>query len=268
MPVAASRRKRVLVVGGGIAGMMAAVTAARRGHAVVLCEAADELGGILRSEAALPFKRDMYELGRTYARFCEEEGVEVRLGTRVDAACAQALAPDACIVAVGSEPVAAPMPCAPDARVLSVDDLYLDGAETGDDVFVLGGGLTGCECALLLAGQGKRVHIAQRSPLAKDANIRQRPILLAQIGQAGIDVHQGWRGTEVRADGVVLGSADGEERFVPADTVVIALGQRSRSAVVEELRDCAPFVRVVGDAVRPRTITAATYEAYHAALDI
>lgn len=268
VPVAARRRKRVLVVGGGIAGMMAAVTAARRGHEVTLCEAGDELGGILRSEQALPFKREMYELGRTYARFCKEEGVEVRLSTKVDAATAEAFAPDACIIAVGSESVNAAMPIEEGARVYSIDDLYLRGAKTGENVFVLGGGLTGCECAIWLAGQGKQVHIAQRSPLAKDANVRQRPILLAEIEKCGIDVNEGFRGTEVKRDGVLLRSKEGEEKFVEADTVVIALGQRSRSAEVEELRDCAPFMRIVGDALAPRTVTAATYEAYHAALDI
>lgn len=267
VPVHESRRKRVLVVGGGIAGMTAAVTARQRGHQVILCEAEAELGGILRAEQAVPFKHDMYQLGVTYAYLCQKEGVDVRLNTRVDAAYAEQLNPDAVIIAVGSEAVRPPMPVAEDANVLVVDDIYLDGAEVGQKVFIMGGGLTGCECALLMASQGKEVHIAQRSPLAKDCNIRQRPILLKQIEAAGIHVHQGFRVSEVRADGVVMGNGQTEE-FVAANTVICALGQRSRTEMVDQLRDSAPFVRVVGDAVAARTITDATYEAFHAALDI
>lgn len=269
LPVPEACRKRVLVVGGGIAGMVAACTAAERGHSVVLCEAAGELGGILRTEAALTFKRDMYELGRSYARRCERLGVDVRLNTPVDAALAEELAPDACIVAVGSEAIPLPIPAAEGVQVLSIDELYLEGAATGDEVVVLGGGLTGSECALNLARQGKRVHVVEmRDALAPDANIRHRPILLAEVEAAGVDVVLNARGKEVRGDGLLVEEADGAERLVPGQTVVCAIGQRSRRAAADALLDAAPFVRVVGDAKRPANITTAVYEAFHAALDI
>lgn len=260
--------KKVLVVGGGIAGMKAAETAALRGHDVTLCEAERELGGILRSEAALPFKEDMYRLGLSYARLIEKAGVDVRMGVRVDAAFAEDFAPDALIVAVGSEALTLPMPVADDARVLSIDDLYLNGAEPGEEVVIIGGGLTGTECALLMARQGRKVHlVSNEETLAPGANIRQRPILLAEIAAAGVDVLLNAFACEVSAEGVWV-EQDGERRLVPGDTVVCAIGQRSRSAVVEELLDGAPFVRVVGDARRPADITTAIYEAYHAAMDI
>lgn len=260
--------KKVLVVGGGIAGMKAAETAALRGHDVTLCEAERELGGILRSEAALPFKEDMYRLGLSYARLIEKAGVDVRMGVRVDAAFAEDFAPDALIVAVGSEALTLPMPAADDARVLSIDDLYLNGAEPGEEVVIIGGGLTGTECALLMAQQGRKVHlVSNEETLAPGANIRQRPILLAEVDAAGIDVLLNAFACEVSAEGVWV-ERDGERRLVSGDTVVCAIGQRSRSAAVEELLDGAPFVRVVGDARRPADITTAIYEAYHAAMDI
>ena len=264
----AGYRKKVLVVGGGIAGMVAAHTAALRGHDVTLCEAQGELGGILRSEQALPFKVDMYNLGKTYALLCERAGVDIRLNTRVDAAFADGFAADAVIVAVGSEPMKLPMPVDPDRLVLEVDDMYLRGAEPGDTVAVIGGGLTGCECALWLAQQGKKAHLLEmREELAVDANIRNRPILLAELDSAGVNVHTGARVKEVGAAAVLAQTAEGE-LAIEADTVVSAIGQRSRTADVEALLDAAPFVRVVGDAVRPSNITNAVYEAYHAALDI
>ncbi len=89
------------------------------------------LGGILRTEAALPFKRDMYELGRTYAHLLDRLGVDVRLNTEVDAAFAKRIAPDAVIVAVGSAPIPMPLPVEEGARVLSIDDLYLEGEQPG-----------------------------------------------------------------------------------------------------------------------------------------
>ena len=269
MDVAPAReKKRVLVVGGGIAGMVAARTAALRGHDVTLCEKAAELGGILRTERCLPFKEDMYNLGLSYALLCERAGVDMRLGTEVDAAWADDFGADAVIVAVGSEPIPMPVPVDEAADVLSIDDLYLDGAPIADEVTVVGGGLTGCECALNLARQGKTVHLAEmRDGLAIDANVRHRPILLAEIEDSGLDVHINARVLRVEADGVVV-EEEGEERLLPAQTVICAIGQRPRAAAVDALRDSAPFVRIVGDAQRPANVTTAVYEAYHAALDI
>ncbi len=258
-----ARPKHVLVAGGGIAGMKAAHTAALRGHDVTLCEASDELGGILRTEAALPFKYDMYELGRTYAHLCREDGVDIRLETPVTAALCEELEPDALIIAVGSEPIKLPFPVAEDARVISIDELYLDGVEPGPEVAVIGG-----ECALQLARTGHKVHLIEMRPeLAPDANIRHRPILLAELEGEDIDVLTGAAAKCVDADGVTV-TVDGEERVVPCQSVIAAIGQRSRSAVVDELRDGAPFVRVIGDAQRPANITLAIYEAYHAGLDV
>ncbi len=264
----AAHTKRVLVVGGGIAGMVAAYVAAERGHDVTLCEAEAELGGILRTEQALPFKQDMYELGRSYALLCERAGVDIRLNTKVDAAFADDFAADAVIVAVGSEGIPLPVPADEDARIVTIDDLYLNGAEVGDEIAIIGGGLTGCECALFMARKGKTAHVIEmRDGLAIDANIRNRPILLAELEEAGVDELINAPAQRVTAQGVIVKTPDGE-RTVPADTVVCAVGQRSRVAAVDDLRDAAPFVRIIGDAVRPANITTAVCEAWHAALDI
>ena len=81
-------------------------------------------------------------------------------------------------------------------------------------------------------------------------------------------VHTGCKGLEVRSDGIVCETKDGERILVPGTSVICALGQRSRIADVDALRDCAPFVRVIGDAAKVSTITNAVYWGYHAALDI
>ena len=106
-----------------------------------------------------------------------------------------------------------------------------------------------------------------RDALAIDANIRNRPILLAELENAGVDEVVNARAQRVTAEGVVVETPEGE-RTLPGDTVICAIGQRSRKDAADALLDGAPFVRVVGDARRPANITTAVYEAWHAAMDI
>ena len=261
-------KKKVLVAGGGPGGLYAAWTAARRGHQVILCEKESELGGILKSEQALPFKHEMYELAGTYAKFCRDAGVEIRLNTEVTREYAEKEAPDALIIAVGSEPLVPPIPGLDGENVVVVNNYYLEQDKVGDEVVVMGGGLAGCECAIHLGQAGKTVRLVEmRDVLAPDANVRHRPLLLAEIGKY-VDVRTSHRALRVTKEGVVCADKDGNEVLVPGSSVICALGQRSRSKVVDELRDCAPFVRIIGDAARVSTITNAVYWGYHAALDI
>ena len=261
-------KKKVLVAGGGPGGLYAAYTAARRGHQVILCEKEEELGGILKSEQALPFKREMYELSGTYAKFARDAGVEIRTSVEVTPEYVEKEAPDALIVAVGSKPLVPPIEGLDGENVVIVNNYYLEKEKVTDQVVVFGGGLAGCECAIHLGMEGKQVHLVEmRSELAPDANVRHRPLLLKEI-EKYVTVHTGCRGLKVSSDGVLCENEEHQQVLVPGTTVICALGQRSRSALVDSLRDCAPFVRVIGDAHRVSTITNAVYEGYHAALDI
>ena len=106
-----------------------------------------------------------------------------------------------------------------------------------------------------------------RDDAALDAVVRQRPLLLEKLREF-CTVHTGYRGLEVTKEGIWCESKDGEKLLVPGATVICALGQRSNRQTVDELCDCAPFVRVIGDANAVGTITKATYQGHHAALDI
>ena len=261
-------KKKVLVAGGGPGGLYAAYTAARRGHRVLLCEKEGELGGILKSEQALPFKREMYELAGTYAKLAQDAGVEIRLNTPVTPELAAAEAPDALIIAVGSAPLVPPIPGLDGDNVVLVNHYYKEKDKVADDVVVFGGGLAGCECAIHLGMEGKRVHLVEmRDTLAPDANVRHRPLLLKEI-EKYVTVHTGCKGLEVCPDGILCETKDGKQVLVPGTSVICALGQRSLTADVDALRDAAPFVRVIGDAAKVSTITNAVYWGYHAALDI
>ena len=228
-----------------------------------------ELGGVLKSERALPFKHEMYELTGTYERFCRAAGVDIRLNAPATAASVEAEGADALIVAVGSTPLVPPIPGLDGPNVIVVNDYYLHADEVGKSVVVLGGGLAGCECAIHLAREGKQVALVEmRDALAPDANVRHRPLMLAEIERLGIKVLTGHQALRVEEAGVTCKNPDGGEVQIEGATVICALGQRSNVAAVDELADAAPFVRVIGDAARVATITQAVYQGYHAALDI
>ena len=264
-------KKKVLVAGGGPGGLYAAYTAARRGHHVVLCEKENELGGILKSEQALPFKYEMYQLTGAYEKLARDAGVEIRLNTEVTKEYAEKENADALIIAVGSEPLVPPIPGLDGDNVVVVNNYYREKDQVGGEVVVMGGGLAGCECAIHLAQEGKTVRLVEmRDELAPDANVRHRPLMLKQMDELDkkLTIYTGHKALKVTADGVVCQGKDGKEVLVPGGSVICALGQRSRANVVEQLRDAAPFVQVIGDAAKVSTITNAVYWGYHAALDI
>ena len=261
-------KKKVVVVGGGVGGMKAAITAAERGHHVTLLEKTDALGGILKCEQAVSFKYEMYQLGLTFARQLEKLGVDVRLNTEATPELLEELAPEALILAVGSSPIIPPLPGIHGENVVVVNDYYRSRERVSGSVVVLGGGLAGCECAVHLGMEGKKVHIVEmRDALAVDCNIRHRPILLKNVGEY-TTVHLNHAGLRVTEDGLICRDPEGREVLIPGKTVICAVGQRSNRDAVMRLRDCAPWVREIGDCVRVSNITSAVYQGYHAALDI
>ncbi len=266
--IPAPEKKKVLVAGGGPGGLYAAYTAARKGHQVILCEKESDVGGILKSEQALPFKHEMYELSGTYKLLAEKAGVEIRLNTEVTKEYAEKEDVDALIIAVGSTPLVPPIPGLNGNNVVLVNNYYLEKEKVSDEVVVFGGGLAGCECAIHLGMEGKKVCLVEmRDELAPDANVRHRPLLLKEIEKYAT-VYTGYKGLEVTADGILCEDKNGSKQLVPGKSVICALGQRSRTDAVTELQDAAPFVRVIGDAAKVSTITNAVYWGYHAALDI
>lgn len=261
-------KKKVVVVGGGPGGLYAAYTAARRGHRVILMEKEGEVGGILKSEQAIPFKREMYELAHTYELLARKAGAEIRLNTEATPETVEAEKPDALIIAAGSRPLVPPIKGLDGDNVVIVNNYYREKDKVGDHVVVFGGGLAGCECAIHLGREGKKVEIVEMRPtLAPDANVRHRPLLLAEIAKTA-RVHTSYKGVEVTKEGILCTDPSGAQVLVPGDTVICALGQRSRTDVVDALRDCAPFVRVIGDAAKVSTITNAVYWGHWAGMDI
>ena len=198
----------------------------------------------------------------------ELAGVEVRLNTTATEELLEEMKPEALILAVGSKPIVPPLPGMDGDNVVVVNNYYLEKDKVGDSVVVLGGGLAGCECAVHLGMEGKKVHIVEmRDALAVDCNIRHRPILMQQVDKY-TTVHLNHTGLQVTKEGLLARNAEGEEVLIPGTTVICAVGQRSNRDDVLLLRGCAPWVREIGDCVRVSNITNAMYMAYHAGLDI
>jgi NADPH-dependent 2,4-dienoyl-CoA reductase/sulfur reductase-like enzyme len=235
---------------------------------VILLEKTDALGGILKCEQAVSFKYEMYQLGLTFARQLEKLGVDVRLNTEATPALLEELAPEALILAVGSNPIVPPLSGIDGENVVIVNDYYRNKDKVSDSVVVLGGGLAGCECAVHLGMDGKQVRIVEmRDSLAVDCNIRHRPILLQNV-EKYTTVHLQHAGLRITEEGLVCRNSEGGEVLIPGKTIICAVGQRSNRDAVMQLRNCAPWVREIGDCVRVSNITNAVYQGYHAGLDI
>ena len=264
----APEKKTVLVAGGGIGGMQAALTAAARGHRVILCEKGPRLGGVLLCEEKVPFKKHLGEYLEHQALMISRAPIEVRLNTEVTPAMARELAPDVIVAALGARPLIPSIPGIDGGNVALAEEVYLAPEKAGQRVVILGGGLVGCELAIFLAGLGREVRILEMSPaLNFGTNLLQGQSIGLELKRLQVEAELNTRVTGISGDGVT-GQGSGGERFFPADTVVCALGMRPNRDEAAALALCAPEFHVLGDCVTPATIYQATNAAYFAALDI
>jgi len=264
----AESRKKVLIAGGGPGGMQCAVTAAKRGHDVILCEKTDRLGGMLRCEETVPFKAAFPKYIETMSRRMAVAGVDIRMNTDVTPELVADIAPDVLIVAIGAGAVVPNIAGINGENVVFAAD-YTAGEKTlGKRIAVLGGGLAGCEFALHYAENGHDVTVIEMSDVvAAEGNPRHRPILIKKL-EAEVDLRTGLRGREITERGIMCVDKNGNDVFIEADNVVVAVGMKADHAKTDALRGTAPQVQVIGDCMKPGLIRDAVFRAYHAALDI
>lgn len=260
-----SPRRKILVAGGGCGGMEAAITAARRGHDVVLYEKGPRLGGWLNIEGHLPFKQDLYRYARTLEHECGVYGVKVVLNTPVTPDIISAEQPDTVICAIGSEPAIPPIDGVERSHVTTVTAMYEQGFVPGKKVVVIGGGLVGCETALHLGLEGHDVTVIEMRPdVAMDATADHRKYLMPRL-QAHAALATSLCVTGITADAVLATDVEGHLHTFPADSVLIAAGLKSRAAEAETLRSPDYDFVIIGDAKRPRNVCAAVREGFDAA---
>jgi 2,4-dienoyl-CoA reductase-like NADH-dependent reductase (Old Yellow Enzyme family)/thioredoxin reductase len=262
----AAEPRRVTVVGGGPAGLEAACVAAQRGHRVSLYEQDERLGGQLNLAARAPHKEEFLDVIRYLALMAERLGVAVHLGTRVTPEGLIAETPDAVIVATGGVPLTIPFPGLESTRWLLATDA-LEGTVSVEtaSAFVIGGGLIGLEVADFLAAQGKRVTLVEMLPeVGADMDMLARAMLLKRLGRYPVELHTGTRVTGLTA-AAAIAEKDGQELRFPIETVVLAVGVRSNRDLADGLEGSGLEYHVVGDAVEPRRVLEAIWEAFETA---
>jgi NADPH-dependent 2,4-dienoyl-CoA reductase/sulfur reductase-like enzyme len=264
-------RKKVMVIGGGPAGMMAAQVLQQRGHSASLYEKSDRLGGLLNDACLVPFK----QLMREYVDWDVAEtmacGAAVHLNTEVTQELIEQENPDAIIVATGSVYLTPPIPGIEHA--LPVRDVDSHEVQCGQNVVVCGGGITGLECALALSNQGKTVTVVDMLPrenFVMEMPIFNRADLLAQLEENGVQLVGSQRIQSIEG-GVRTLDGEGNEQFFPADSVVNALGVKPDDGLGKALLQTygSDQVILVGDCTaRGGTYYRANHEAYDAAMRI
>ena len=260
----AKQKKKVLIVGGGPGGISAARTAAERGHEVILCEKEPVLGGKLYFADGISFKQNIVRYREFIIEKAMASGVDVRLNTAVTPALVAELKPDVLIAAVGADPVILTIPGANTAVIGA--DISVD-TKIGKRVVIIGGGLIGCETGLHLANDGHEVTIIEMQPdIAMDCGHFHRTALMEEINK--LDIRTGLKSSRIESGGAYAEDASGQECFFPADTVIMAVGMKPRTSLVESLRSLVPEFYAIGDCLKAGKILNAVRNGYDIAVHI
>jgi NADPH-dependent 2,4-dienoyl-CoA reductase/sulfur reductase-like enzyme len=267
--IPAERPRRVMVIGGGPAGLEAAYIAALRRHQVSLYEQEDRLGGQFHLAAQAPYKEEFLDVIRYLSLMVKRAGVDVHLETRITPQMVTDMHPDVVIIATGGIPLTIPFPGLNETRWLLASDL-LDGAgkvETPTAV-VIGGGLVGLEVGDLLAGQGKQVVVVEMLPeVGADMDVLARSMLLGRLRTHDVTIHTGTRVTRFTRN-TVFAQQNNHEIHFPIETVIVAVGVRPNRELADALGPSGLEMHVVGDAVQPRKALEAIWEGFEVGLKI
>jgi 2,4-dienoyl-CoA reductase-like NADH-dependent reductase (Old Yellow Enzyme family)/thioredoxin reductase len=265
--------RKVLVVGGGPAGMEAARTAAARGHKVILLEKEGKLGGTLIMAAAAPFKVDMQQYLDWAARTTmQTPNLTVKLSTPATREIIKTENPDVLILAVGSVPIVTRIPGIHNNNIVWAGDVELGKVLVGERVVVAGAGLTGSETALHLAQQGKRVTLIDMLPIEQiktGASVINTMVLSKMLRDSNVLNRTSLKLKAVTPSGVELTDNDSNRITLACDTVVLALGVEPRWDLIKELQELASELYVVGDCNSQRgNLLNAVSQGFFAALEI
>ena len=297
----AKHKKRILVAGGGVGGMQAALTAAERGHEVILCEKTDRLGGVLRCEKKVPFKQNLQRYLDQQSELIRDSNIDLRLNTEVTPSLAKKMKPDVIIAAFGSRPMVPKIPGIEGRNVMDAEQAYMHPEEVGDRVMIIGGGLSGMELAVYLSGLGRAVSVMEMANrLNFSGNVVHSMALNNEIIRYDIKILISTKAAEINENGVVgefVGDTFspapvcetiakgvitsviteskleteveiGSRKEYEADTVINAMGQIPLRDEANALRGCAPLFFELGDCVESKNIYTANSTAYTIARDI
>jgi len=259
-----SNRKRVMVIGGGVAGMEAARVCAVRGHTVDLYEKTDRLGGILKLASSNCLKQDLkrfmdYQVGQVQ----KTADLHIRMNTEVTEEIIRTERPDLLFLATGSEPVkGAGIQGIDKLAFLTAEDVYEGRIPDGSRVVVIGGGSVGCEVAHYLADQNFQVTVLEmRSGMAADLFSANREMLLQELERRNVQLVTNAKVERVTSEEVVT-AVGADHKTFGYDLLVLCIGRSAVDKLAEAARRLVKEVYVIGDCRSPRKIKHAIWEAF------
>lgn len=258
--IPAETKKKVVVIGAGVAGVEAARIAAMRGHTVDIYDTANEVGGQMNLACKPPFKQHLGLMKPYLERQLELHGVNVHLNRKLTKEDVLNMNADAVVCATGVKPAELNIEGA--ERALNATEI-LDGKPSGKNVVVIGGGSIGCETAEYLAKQGKKVSIIEMTDtLASNTGKTDQTILLGHLKGYGVKLLTECRVEKISATDVVYKSKEGKTAAIKADTVVFSIGNRPDTSLYDSLKGEVKEIYNIGDSNGGGIIPNAVYEGY------
>jgi len=259
----ATSLKKVLIVGGGPAGLRAAIDARERGHDVVLAEKERRLGGQLNYAWKPPGKEIIGKLINYLCKQAEKLKISIHLGKEVNKEFIQEIEPDIIILATGAKLIVPEIPGAAGKNVFLATEILGGKEPLGKKTIVIGGGQTGLETGDFLAESGQEVTVLEMlSDVARDMSPRDKMFLMKKLSEKNIGVFENRKVKEITNEGVIVDHFGKQEEFI-GETVVLAMGLKSERNLLEKLKEIAPSledVYVIGDCIEPRTALEAICE--------
>ncbi len=261
--------KKVLIAGGGPGGMKAAITAAERGHEVVLYEKSNVLGGALNFAKHVDFKYGLFEFKEVLEYLLKKNNVKIVYNTEITKEIVNSENPDVLLLAMGASPIVPNVENINSDNVRLAVDVYGNENSVGNDIVILGGGLVGCETAAHLGRLGKNVTIVEfREDIALDTEIFYKAALKVDLKKSKVNLVLNAKGKKIESDGLVVELQDGSEQKILGTSIINAVGYKTSHKLFEELCLSAPIVQMIGDYRKPSKVANAVSEGYYIALDI
>lgn len=261
-------KKNVVVIGGGIAGMEAAVEARRCGHSVTLFEKNDYLGGGMHCEEKVPFKKYFRKYLEYQIRNLKKEGVDVRLGTEATPEMMEEMKPDVILACVGSKPAFPPIPGVDGGNVVTAQYAFENPEQLGKKVAIIGGGLVGCELAIFLDMEGLQTDVIEMGNVINAPGLSaQGTAVKREMRKRGMEVTFNATAEKITGEGLYY-VQDGEEKLLEADTVIVATGQKPLDEEAFAFAPYAPEFQMIGDCSSVANIMTAVRNAYTIARDL
>jgi len=263
------KTKRLLVVGGGPAGMTAATIAALRGHKVLLYEKKSQLGGQLLLASVPPYKEELNELLSYLLTQIQKSGVQIMLEKEFVSDFLEKIKPDIVIMATGASQIIPKIPGIDRSNVVYAWDILRGEVKTGDRVVVVGGGMIGCETAEYLMEKGKDLTIVEMLPeIGLDMEPFSKIFILERFQKNKVKIFTSTKVEKINEDTVEAIDKNWNRYILNFDTVVIAVGSKPNHDVHRDLRVDIEEIYKIGDCRKPQRILEAIHEATHLALRI